>query len=115
MKKIYSVIAMAMFAMGINAQVTYDFTTVAPAPADGGGIVNPTYGEGNTTDGDHVFSIHSKTDGADIPMVYLVAPTVQTTTSALAYTTGARAGCSATQPMPFGADCGRNTTIVTSP
>ena len=39
MKKIYSVIAMAMFAMGINAQVTYDFTTVAPAPADGGGIV----------------------------------------------------------------------------
>ena len=74
MKKIYSVIAMAMFAMGINAQVTYDFTTVAPAPADGGGIVNPTYGEGNTTDGDHVFSIHSKTDGADIPMVYLVAP-----------------------------------------
>lgn len=74
MKKIYSVIAMAMFAMGINAQVTYDFTTVAPAPTDGGGIVNPAYGEGNTTDGDHVFSIHSKTDGADIPMVYLVAP-----------------------------------------
>ena len=37
-------------------------------------IVNPAYGEGNTTDGDHVFSIHSKTDGADIPMVYLVAP-----------------------------------------
>lgn len=73
MKKIYSVVAMALLAMGVNAQVTYDFTTVAPQPADGGGIVKPKYGEGNDTDSEWAFTIHSSTDDADIPMVYLVA------------------------------------------
>lgn len=63
---------MVMLAMGVNAQVTYDFTTVAPLPADGGGIVNPKYGNGNDTDSEYAFTLHSTTDDADIPMVYLV-------------------------------------------
>lgn len=72
MKKLYSIVAMVMLAMGMQAQVTFDFTQVAPAPAAGGGIVNPKYGEGNNTDSEYAFSIHSVTDNADIPMVYLV-------------------------------------------
>ena len=47
MKKFYSFIAMAMLTVSAQAQVTYDLTTVAPAAAEGGGIVPTKYGNGN--------------------------------------------------------------------
>ena len=72
MKKFYSIIAMAILAMGLQAQVTYDFTTVVTDPA--GGTVNPMYGEGNNLDHEFAFTINLKTDGVDYPMIKLVAP-----------------------------------------
>ena len=71
MKKFYSFIAMAMLAMSVNAQVSYDFRTVAP---DDGSIVNPKYGDGNDTDSELAFSLYSKLSEGDVPMITLVAP-----------------------------------------
>lgn len=113
MKKIYSVVAMALLAMGVNAQVTYDFTTVAPQPADGGGIVKPKYGEGNGTDSEWAFTIHSSTDDADIPMVYLVASDGTDYGKRVGIHNRARAGCSATPRTAFGEDCGHSTATGT--
>lgn len=73
MKKLYSLIALAFMAMSANAQVTYDFTGIAPAPADGGGIVNPMYGVGNNTDSEYAFQV-TAADGTTLPMIKLVAP-----------------------------------------
>lgn len=71
MKKLYSFIALAMLTMSANAQVTYDFRTVA---ANDGVIVNPKYGEGNDTDSELAFSVYSKSKAAEFPMITLVAP-----------------------------------------
>lgn len=69
MKKLYSFIALAMLTVSAQAQVTYDFTTVAPAAADGGGIVTTKYGNGNDA-GDMGFQLTNK-DGQTVDMVYL--------------------------------------------
>jgi len=69
MKKFYSFIALVMVTLNVCAQVTYDFTTVAPAAADGGGIVTTKYGNGNDT-GDMGFQLTNK-DGQTVDMVYL--------------------------------------------
>lgn len=72
MKRFYSIIALATLVMGLQAQVTYDFTTVVTAQE--GGTVNPQYGEGNNLDHEFAYTIHSKTNDVDIPMIKLVAP-----------------------------------------
>jgi len=69
MKKFYSFIALVMVTLNVCAQVTYDFTTVAPAAADGGGIVTTKYGNGNDA-GDMGFQLTNK-DGQTVDMVYL--------------------------------------------
>lgn len=73
MKKLYSFIALAMLTLSANAQVTYDFTAIAPAPADGGGIVLPLFGEGNNQDSEYAFNL-TVNDGSNIPFIKLVAP-----------------------------------------
>ncbi|MBR1505811.1 MAG: hypothetical protein IJ614_06860 [Prevotella sp.] len=70
MKKFYSFIAMAMLTLSANAQVTYDFTKVAPAASAGGGIVTVKYGDGNDA-GEMGFKLTSVKDGAQADMVYL--------------------------------------------
>lgn len=68
MKKLYSFIALAMLTMSTQAQVTYDFTTVATD----NGVHATKYGNGNDSDSEWALSIHSETADSDIPMVYLV-------------------------------------------
>lgn len=69
MKKFYSFIALAMLTLSANAQVTYDFTTVAPAAADGGGIVAVKYGNGN--DAGEMGFLLTAADGTEVNMAYL--------------------------------------------
>lgn len=71
MKKFYAFITMVMLTMSANAQVTYDFRTVAP---DDGTIVTPKYGEGNDTDSEFAFTVYSQSKAAEFPMITLVAP-----------------------------------------
>lgn len=69
MKKLYSFIALAMLTLSVNAQVTYDFTTVAPAAADGGGIVAVKYGNGS--DAGEMGLRLTAAAGTEVDMVYL--------------------------------------------
>lgn len=68
MKKIYSLIAATMLAMGMNAQVTYDFTTVAVDNS----VHATKYGNGNDMDSEWALSVFSETAQTDVAMVYLV-------------------------------------------
>ena len=69
MKKFYSMIAFAMFAMSVSAQssVTYDFTTVATDNA----VHAVKYGNGNDGDSEWALKLTTK-DATSVDMVYLV-------------------------------------------